>query len=382
MLGTHLTGTGGNMATNGTARQRLRAFTLVELLVVIAIIGILVALLLPAIQAAREAARRSQCANNLKQLGLAAHNFHDGKKVLPPARIVDHQATWLYLILPYMEDVQLGQMWDISEGDFYDQAREVRTARIPSYICPSQDHPTLEIAQEITTASGHVHSGSMADQGGNIYFGSLADYMASMSSSCAISRNSINLDSTTDIANKVDGAIVPVKQNPRQYFKNPNKPGNDNYPQGVQRYISQTNFAKIADGTSKTLMFGEIPGSRSNGWTDNAGQEKTGFQAFNGDNAPGLFVGEAFPFADYPETDDKWPLYHRKPSGNRMPVSFGSSHPGVVQFVMCDGSVQPLGRDINPTVLDRMAQRNDGEVYDINGAMQTCIGPAAPPPPF
>src|SRR5262245_25367012 len=93
-----------------SARKRV-AFTLVELLVVIAIIGVLVALLLPAVQAAREAARRMQCANNLKQLGLAVQNFHDTQGTLPPAYNLRHNGgnggdgyfTWFAHILPYVE---------------------------------------------------------------------------------------------------------------------------------------------------------------------------------------------------------------------------------------------------------------------------------------
>src|SRR6478735_448846 len=87
--------------------MRLRGrggFTLVELLVVIAIIGILVALLLPAIQAAREAARRSQCINHMKQIGIAIHLFHDAKKVLPPSRVDCDHSTWAAEIWPYIEE--------------------------------------------------------------------------------------------------------------------------------------------------------------------------------------------------------------------------------------------------------------------------------------
>jgi prepilin-type N-terminal cleavage/methylation domain-containing protein len=368
---------GWNMAAMGTGDRR-RAFTLVELLVVIAIIGILVALLLPAIQAAREAARRSQCMNNLKQMGIAAHNFHDSRKALPPARIVEHQATWLYLILPYMEDVQLGTLWDISTGDFYDQKLEVRTAQIPTYICPSQTHESLTVLRDLSPIGSHTHP---AGDDGNGFYGSIADYMASMSSSCAIVRPYFppktagqqigDGGSTSKQTYMVDGAIVPVK--PGDFRGNPNLPGNPNYPQGILSYSSKVSLAKITDGTSKTFMFGEISEQRAKG-----------FQAFNGDSAPALFAGQHAPFAPNPEPQPTPDKYFASvsiiPKGNT--VSFGSPHPGVVMFAMVDGSVQTVSRDIQPSVVDLLAQRNDGETIDMNGSGSACDAAAAAPPPF
>src|SRR6186713_297456 len=94
-----------------SCQQRRVGFTLVELLVVIAIIGVLVALLLPAVQMAREAARRSSCQNNLRQIGIATHNFHDVQNQLPPVRVSNNHATWFVLIMPYMEQGNIAQLW-------------------------------------------------------------------------------------------------------------------------------------------------------------------------------------------------------------------------------------------------------------------------------
>src|SRR5918911_1386733 len=97
-------------------RTRPRGFTLIELLVVIAIIAILIGLLVPAVQQVREAANRSQCANNLKQLGVACHNFHDARKFLPPTRVADGAyATWAVLILPYVEEQNVYNLWDLKK---------------------------------------------------------------------------------------------------------------------------------------------------------------------------------------------------------------------------------------------------------------------------
>lgn len=150
--------------------RRSRAFTLVELLVVIAIIGILVALLLPAVQAAREAARRMQCGNNLHQLGLAMHNYHDTYKVFPPAGVInDHskffagawgcpqagqggqpgglgrnlnwKSSWILHLLPFFEQQTLFNQWDFGD-DIYSRTRNsqnVVLARtvIATLKCPS-----------------------------------------------------------------------------------------------------------------------------------------------------------------------------------------------------------------------------------------------------
>jgi prepilin-type N-terminal cleavage/methylation domain-containing protein/prepilin-type processing-associated H-X9-DG protein len=131
-------------------RNLAAAFTLVELLVVIAIIGILVALLLPAIQAAREAARRAQCVNNLRQVGIACLNYEDSHKTLPPGSGYMHaeaKGTWILKIAPYIEEQQIVDNWDFDEfadqadtdGDGLNNLNTSATIVITALICPSDD---------------------------------------------------------------------------------------------------------------------------------------------------------------------------------------------------------------------------------------------------
>src|SRR5436190_10731319 len=115
-------------------------FTLVELLVVIAIIAVLVGLLLPAVQKAREAGARVSCGNNLKQIGLALHMYHDDQKTLPTSRLSDLHATWAVLIMPYVEQGVLYNQWNLV-ATYYDQNDIARRTPVPIYFCPSRRGP-------------------------------------------------------------------------------------------------------------------------------------------------------------------------------------------------------------------------------------------------
>lgn len=144
-------------------------FTLVELLVVIAIIGVLVALLLPAVQAAREAARRSSCSNNLKQLGIGIHNFHDTFNRLPPATSQDQQpfgpaasnwgASWMIYILPFIEQQPLYQSLTIGGGTGYGNTANgprYNDVQIKVYRCPSTPLPKVTTSSVPGGAGGRM----------------------------------------------------------------------------------------------------------------------------------------------------------------------------------------------------------------------------------
>lgn len=338
--------------TGGVTLRDRSAFTLVELLVVIAIIGVLVALLLPAVQAAREAARRTQCQNNLKQIGLAVQNYHDARRELPPSRVADGQQTWLALILDFMEQASVKKLWNPQLGCYYDQPLATRNASVEAMYCPSQMHENRAILVPEIPADGHSHVRGDPEIPGTAvgYSGALADYRAVRGSTCPVyaTNDAGTLVLVTDfdggMGHHADGAIPQCDRKLVRFGGSGNR--------GVLGFKAMTSFKNITDGASQTALGGEV-----GRYASESGH------AFNGDHNPAIALGEARGFCQ------KCDLNKTEGGDN----GFGGVHSGVTLFVMCDGSVQSISKETDLPVLDRLATRAGDDQYDINGTAKSCL---------
>ncbi|MEM9185792.1 MAG: DUF1559 domain-containing protein [Planctomycetota bacterium] len=299
---------------------RRTGFTLVELLVVIAIIGILITLLLPAVQSSREAARRFSCKNNLKQIGLATLNYHDVNGHLPPPKATggkfEDRGSTLVLLLPYLEDAALYALYDFELSINAEVNRAVTTKTVPAYLCPSMQTPT-------EGASG----------GGTPY--GLGSYL--------ISTRTTYYKTGAEEPFRPDGAFDHVDGGVRYGLK----------------------LGDILDGTSKTLLMGEINysfGDEMPVESVDAPLEPGKISAFSW--AHGYWAKAwGHMAADFPL------LYNRKETpiaffAPHFYRTFRSDHPSGVHFVLLDGSVDTLPDETDPEVRRSLVTRAGEEVFE------------------
>src|SRR5437870_682211 len=232
-----------------TVRRRSLGFTLIELLVVIAIIAVLIGLLLPAVQKVREAAGRASCSNNLKQLGLAFHNYHDATGTLPPARIArDAYPTWAVVVMPYIEGDPTYKLWDVSKG-YADQTPQARQAQIKIYFCPSRARTTNISPSDQNRPGNGLTPGQPGDLSG-----ACGDYACCAGDGTA--RNQRGANGAIICGNVVD----PPNPGPQAGEDGYDQPNND--PPAlplipIKQFRGYTTLSTISDGTSNTLMLGE-----------------------------------------------------------------------------------------------------------------------------
>lgn len=303
-------------------RER-RAFTLVELLVVITIIGILIALLLPAVQAAREAARRGQCSNNLKQLGLALLNYESTFGSFPPAAINSNQMTWRTLILPGLEQDSLYQRVNFRGGStaagvvvFNTQGREqIGLERVDAFLCPSSVGPAdIRSPNNPVTVAGVAVYPYTAH-----YYGVLGP---------------IGLNPITNANYQT--------QYPGTWFGDCATQGTSGYPAGIK-------LADISDGTSNTFLLGELAWrgmDRYRAWTWGFYTDPSGTALLGSKNVM------------YPINSKLPPA---TPNVGHNQIAFGSQHPGGCQFAMADGSARFVSQTIDQVTYLATASRNGDE---------------------
>ena len=325
-----------------------RGFTLVELLVVIAIIGILIALLLPAVQMAREAARRISCGNNLKQYGIALHLYHDANQMFPPGGSYNtalpggwggQQAPsigWQVRVLPYMEQGPLYERLNMlavqawltpipQEG----QLIEARRIQVPYAMCPSDPRDPVRGAWAQASYCGNLGSQLTPSASGscNTFYTQNVHWMPG---------GNAGHGNTKDV-NAANGMFT--------------------------RLGMEIRMASVTDGTSNTFMVGEVLmdcTDHSSGWWNYNG----GGNAHSSTSAPlNTMTTCARNEAEALERGYLNPQCWRKNNWNYS-WGFRSQHPTGAQFVFADGSVHFIGQTIRYDTYQYLGSRNDGRVVE------------------
>ncbi|PQO30228.1 DUF1559 domain-containing protein [Bremerella cremea] len=333
-------------------------FTLVELLVVIAIIGVLIALLLPAVQQAREAARRMSCSNHLKQFGLAIHNYHDTYKQFPPQGLPQshgaggwaRQASWFVRILPFIEQKAAYDNAPFIDSSFDNHSagwtapnrawRPMSQARVEIFNCPSSPLPQV---YSQATSSQTQSLGAPAEIEVQI-----PDYAAN--SGCAFKGGTNNTQHPTTFwgwgGRSADNGVIP------SIFRNV----------GSTPWTgSKVSFASVIDGSSNTIAIGEQSDFYQRDKDTRAGYVRGGFWSGGSSDVMSSemnnYVVTVFPIN---AVSVGWPGTSRNENATYNNTAFRSAHPGGAQFALTDGSVQFIADTISFSTYTALMDRADG----------------------
>ncbi|QDU61614.1 Type II secretion system protein G precursor [Planctomycetes bacterium Pan216] len=352
---------------SGGVRRRA-GFTLVELLVVIAIIGVLVSLLLPAVQQAREAARATSCRNNLKQLGSAIHNFHDSHGGFPPSTLGYGRLTFWAIILPYMDQQQMYDRLEIhgptatnnplnslpadvtAAANQNKDVLEEGRGTLAAYVCPTRRRP------------GKVNSKNS----------SVGDYAITnwTTNTSGEWRTYVGVETQQGV---LQVALADVDLNGNGTDDNLEVPNADCL-ESTKGWKPRTDAAFITDGLSKTAMLAEkyinqktigssLDCCHANGVLGGSEERgRDGYIYYNGAGGPGGY-GEYWisgPMRDRPLAQTP-----NDPVVGIAGPALGSWHPGMVHFLMADGSVKQVSVSISTSILNAMGSSIDGEIAEL-----------------
>jgi len=360
--------------------MRRRGFTLIELLVVIAIIAVLISLLLPAVQSAREAARRAQCTNNLKQIGIAIHSYHDQQGSFPLGGVSmssgwrgwawnNNAMTWRVLILPNMEQNPVYNSVNFSltlNGNISERATALYTT-FTSFLCPSDGDSAGGFSPLNCSGTG-LGACPLPDSWPGPPGNPTGAPMVTVTNYAMSHGDNYTMRNQNEGPENIweDKPPIPVGQVRRVWsglwgtsgiF---DEPGDTGVMRGMADYrtCNYTTIAGVTDGTSNTLLAGEVlPAQNANTefWTITGATAGTTMPLNYDTSRQTCLDGKSFGSSD---TNCRWAYYSH---------GFKSKHPGGAEFLFSDGSVRFIKNSINPFTYNALGSRNGGEIVSSDG---------------